>query len=166
MFLNSDVFFILALFSWGLYQTTSVAQQTSHYGADCTQTEPAVWLLGDERETGDGRLWACLPVPASCKYCHPPACWWEHKFQTLMCLCLGFIPCLCLEQESGEKIAVKLCRLELNSKNKDRWSREIQIMKKWVWIICSVHKVAHELKLLCTFSSCQAITSYLSLFLL
>uniref|UniRef100_A0A671YM40 Inhibitor of nuclear factor kappa-B kinase subunit alpha n=1 Tax=Sparus aurata TaxID=8175 RepID=A0A671YM40_SPAAU len=31
---------------------------------------------------------------------------------------------------SGEKIAVKLCRLELNSKNKDRWSREIQIMKK------------------------------------
>uniref|UniRef100_A0A3Q3FET7 Inhibitor of nuclear factor kappa-B kinase subunit alpha n=1 Tax=Labrus bergylta TaxID=56723 RepID=A0A3Q3FET7_9LABR len=32
--------------------------------------------------------------------------------------------------EAGEKIAVKLCRLELNSKNKDRWSREIQIMKK------------------------------------
>ncbi|XP_056326627.1 inhibitor of nuclear factor kappa-B kinase subunit alpha [Danio aesculapii] len=33
-------------------------------------------------------------------------------------------------QETSEKIAVKLCRLELNSKNKDRWSREIQIMKK------------------------------------
>uniref|UniRef100_A0A3Q3J3F1 Protein kinase domain-containing protein n=1 Tax=Monopterus albus TaxID=43700 RepID=A0A3Q3J3F1_MONAL len=33
-------------------------------------------------------------------------------------------------QESGEKIAVKICRMELNSKNKDRWSREIQIMKK------------------------------------
>ncbi|XP_011601695.1 inhibitor of nuclear factor kappa-B kinase subunit alpha-like isoform X1 [Takifugu rubripes] len=32
--------------------------------------------------------------------------------------------------ESGEKMAVKLCRLELNSKNKERWSREIQIMKK------------------------------------
>uniref|UniRef100_A0AAQ5YY97 Inhibitor of nuclear factor kappa-B kinase subunit alpha n=1 Tax=Amphiprion ocellaris TaxID=80972 RepID=A0AAQ5YY97_AMPOC len=32
--------------------------------------------------------------------------------------------------ELGSKIAVKLCRLELNSKNKDRWSREIQIMKK------------------------------------
>ncbi|TDH01175.1 hypothetical protein EPR50_G00177840 [Perca flavescens] len=32
--------------------------------------------------------------------------------------------------ELGEKIAVKLCRLELNSKNKDRWGREIQIMKK------------------------------------
>ncbi|KAA0717953.1 Inhibitor of nuclear factor kappa-B kinase subunit alpha [Triplophysa tibetana] len=33
-------------------------------------------------------------------------------------------------QETSEKIAVKLCRLELNSKNKDRWSREVQIMKK------------------------------------
>uniref|UniRef100_A0A672L2G6 Inhibitor of nuclear factor kappa-B kinase subunit alpha n=1 Tax=Sinocyclocheilus grahami TaxID=75366 RepID=A0A672L2G6_SINGR len=33
-------------------------------------------------------------------------------------------------QETSEKIAVKLCRLELNAKNKDRWSREIQIMKK------------------------------------
>uniref|UniRef100_A0A8C3AM54 Inhibitor of nuclear factor kappa-B kinase subunit alpha n=1 Tax=Cyclopterus lumpus TaxID=8103 RepID=A0A8C3AM54_CYCLU len=33
-------------------------------------------------------------------------------------------------QELREKIAVKLCRLELNSKNKDRWAREIQIMKK------------------------------------
>ncbi|XP_031696964.1 inhibitor of nuclear factor kappa-B kinase subunit alpha-like [Anarrhichthys ocellatus] len=32
--------------------------------------------------------------------------------------------------ELGEKIAVKLCRLELNSKNKDSWGREIQIMKK------------------------------------
>ncbi|KAM4590770.1 inhibitor of nuclear factor kappa-B kinase subunit alpha-like [Odontesthes bonariensis] len=28
------------------------------------------------------------------------------------------------------KIAVKICRLELSCKNKDRWSREIQIMKK------------------------------------
>uniref|UniRef100_A0A8C1XI23 Inhibitor of nuclear factor kappa-B kinase subunit alpha n=1 Tax=Cyprinus carpio TaxID=7962 RepID=A0A8C1XI23_CYPCA len=33
-------------------------------------------------------------------------------------------------EETSEKIAVKLCRLELNAKNKDRWSREIQIMKK------------------------------------
>ncbi|XP_061601357.1 inhibitor of nuclear factor kappa-B kinase subunit alpha-like [Cololabis saira] len=32
--------------------------------------------------------------------------------------------------DTGEKIAVKLCRMELNSKNKDRWGREIQIMKK------------------------------------
>uniref|UniRef100_A0A7N8XEL6 Inhibitor of nuclear factor kappa-B kinase subunit alpha n=1 Tax=Mastacembelus armatus TaxID=205130 RepID=A0A7N8XEL6_9TELE len=30
----------------------------------------------------------------------------------------------------SSKIAVKLCRLELNPKNRDRWSREIQIMKK------------------------------------
>lgn len=43
-------------------------------------------------------------------------------------------------QELGEKIALKLCRLELNSKNRDRWSREIQIMKKCVQII-----VTHEL---------------------
>ena len=34
------------------------------------------------------------------------------------------------EQESGEKIAVKRCHLELNSRNKKRWSKEIQIMKK------------------------------------
>ncbi|XP_027863674.1 inhibitor of nuclear factor kappa-B kinase subunit alpha-like [Xiphophorus couchianus] len=32
--------------------------------------------------------------------------------------------------ETGEKIAVKLCRLDLNVKNKERWSREIQIMRK------------------------------------
>ncbi|XP_072247174.1 inhibitor of nuclear factor kappa-B kinase subunit alpha-like isoform X2 [Leuresthes tenuis] len=32
--------------------------------------------------------------------------------------------------EMGAKIAVKICRLELSCKNKDRWSREIQIMKK------------------------------------
>ncbi|XP_043991990.1 inhibitor of nuclear factor kappa-B kinase subunit alpha-like [Gambusia affinis] len=32
--------------------------------------------------------------------------------------------------ETGEKIAVKLCRLDLSVKNKERWSREIQIMRK------------------------------------
>lgn len=32
--------------------------------------------------------------------------------------------------ETGEKIAVKLCRLDLSEKNKERWSREIQIMRK------------------------------------
>ncbi|XP_007546160.2 inhibitor of nuclear factor kappa-B kinase subunit alpha-like [Poecilia formosa] len=32
--------------------------------------------------------------------------------------------------ETGDKIAVKLCRLDLNVKNKERWSREIQIMRK------------------------------------
>ncbi|XP_037133229.1 inhibitor of nuclear factor kappa-B kinase subunit alpha [Syngnathus acus] len=31
---------------------------------------------------------------------------------------------------SGDKLAVKMCRLELTLRNKDRWSREIQIMKK------------------------------------
>ncbi|KAL0964168.1 hypothetical protein UPYG_G00320140 [Umbra pygmaea] len=32
--------------------------------------------------------------------------------------------------DTSEKIAVKMCRLELNSKSRERWSREIQIMKK------------------------------------
>ncbi|CAB1434234.1 unnamed protein product [Pleuronectes platessa] len=32
--------------------------------------------------------------------------------------------------ETNEKLAVKMCRLELTARNKDRWSREIQIMKK------------------------------------
>uniref|UniRef100_A0A7N8XL21 Inhibitor of nuclear factor kappa-B kinase subunit alpha n=1 Tax=Mastacembelus armatus TaxID=205130 RepID=A0A7N8XL21_9TELE len=32
--------------------------------------------------------------------------------------------------ETNEKIAVKMCRLELTPRNKGRWSREIQIMKK------------------------------------
>uniref|UniRef100_A0A8C8MKX1 Inhibitor of nuclear factor kappa-B kinase subunit alpha n=1 Tax=Oncorhynchus tshawytscha TaxID=74940 RepID=A0A8C8MKX1_ONCTS len=35
------------------------------------------------------------------------------------------------------KIAVKMCRLELIPRNKDRWSREIQIMKKFVFIVLS-----------------------------
>ncbi|XP_072293450.1 inhibitor of nuclear factor kappa-B kinase subunit alpha-like [Eucyclogobius newberryi] len=33
-------------------------------------------------------------------------------------------------KDTGEKLAVKICRLDLNAKNKDRWSREIQIMKR------------------------------------
>ncbi|CAG6017366.1 inhibitor of nuclear factor kappa-B kinase subunit alpha-like isoform 2-T2 [Menidia menidia] len=32
--------------------------------------------------------------------------------------------------DTGAKIAVKICRLDLSCKNKERWSREIQIMKK------------------------------------
>ncbi|MED6249664.1 hypothetical protein ATANTOWER_017713 [Ataeniobius toweri] len=32
--------------------------------------------------------------------------------------------------ETNEKIAVKNCRLELTPRNKDRWCREILIMKK------------------------------------
>uniref|UniRef100_A0A8C5HTM0 Inhibitor of nuclear factor kappa-B kinase subunit alpha n=1 Tax=Gouania willdenowi TaxID=441366 RepID=A0A8C5HTM0_GOUWI len=32
--------------------------------------------------------------------------------------------------ETNEKLAVKMCRLELTPRNKERWSREIQIMKK------------------------------------
>ncbi|KAK7930790.1 hypothetical protein WMY93_007185 [Mugilogobius chulae] len=32
--------------------------------------------------------------------------------------------------KTGEKIAVKLCRLDLNAHTKDRWSREIEIMER------------------------------------
>uniref|UniRef100_A0A3Q0S2C3 Inhibitor of nuclear factor kappa-B kinase subunit alpha n=1 Tax=Amphilophus citrinellus TaxID=61819 RepID=A0A3Q0S2C3_AMPCI len=32
--------------------------------------------------------------------------------------------------QTNEKLAIKMCRLELTPRNKDRWSREIQIMKK------------------------------------
>ncbi|XP_007252321.2 inhibitor of nuclear factor kappa-B kinase subunit alpha [Astyanax mexicanus] len=50
-------------------------------------------------------------------------------------------------QETAEKIAVKLCRLELNAKNKDRWSREIQIMKKLNHInVVTARDVPEEMK--------------------
>uniref|UniRef100_A0AAY5ESX8 Inhibitor of nuclear factor kappa-B kinase subunit alpha n=1 Tax=Electrophorus electricus TaxID=8005 RepID=A0AAY5ESX8_ELEEL len=49
--------------------------------------------------------------------------------------------------ETSEKIAVKLCRLELNAKNKDRWSREIQIMKKLNHInVVTARDVPEEMK--------------------
>uniref|UniRef100_A0A3Q2SUN4 Inhibitor of nuclear factor kappa-B kinase subunit alpha n=1 Tax=Fundulus heteroclitus TaxID=8078 RepID=A0A3Q2SUN4_FUNHE len=34
------------------------------------------------------------------------------------------------QSETNEKIAVKMCRLDLTPRNRDRWCREIQIMKK------------------------------------
>lgn len=37
-------------------------------------------------------------------------------------------------QVTNEKLAVKMCRLDLTPRNKDRWSKEIQIMKKLVFI--------------------------------
>uniref|UniRef100_A0A673AKJ9 Inhibitor of nuclear factor kappa-B kinase subunit alpha n=1 Tax=Sphaeramia orbicularis TaxID=375764 RepID=A0A673AKJ9_9TELE len=51
---------------------------------------------------------------------------WEMKER----LGIGGFGHVYLYQHLVKKIAVKLCRLELNSKNKGRWSREIQIMKK------------------------------------
>ena len=47
-------------------------------------------------------------------------------------MCVGVCVCARLEQETAEKIAVKQCLLELNSKHKCHWTREIQIMKKSV----------------------------------
>lgn len=37
-------------------------------GKVCTEAEPALWLLGDEGATGNGRIWARLLVPAPCKF--------------------------------------------------------------------------------------------------
>ncbi|XP_048843561.1 inhibitor of nuclear factor kappa-B kinase subunit alpha [Brienomyrus brachyistius] len=50
-------------------------------------------------------------------------------------------------QETSEKIALKLCRLELTPKNKERWSREIQIMKKLNHInVVTARDVPDEIK--------------------
>ncbi|NWH56062.1 IKKA kinase, partial [Geococcyx californianus] len=38
--------------------------------------------------------------------------------------------CLYQHQDSGARVAIKSCRLELSVKNKDRWCHEIEIMKK------------------------------------
>uniref|UniRef100_A0A673M8D2 Inhibitor of nuclear factor kappa-B kinase subunit alpha n=1 Tax=Sinocyclocheilus rhinocerous TaxID=307959 RepID=A0A673M8D2_9TELE len=48
-------------------------------------------------------------------------------------------------EETSEKIAVKLCRLELNAKNKVRWSREIQIMKKCHLNVVTAKDVPEEM---------------------
>lgn len=38
--------------------------------------------------------------------------------------------CLYQNRDTGDLIAIKSCRLELSSKNKERWCQEIQIMKR------------------------------------
>uniref|UniRef100_A0A8C9QYP6 Inhibitor of nuclear factor kappa-B kinase subunit alpha n=1 Tax=Scleropages formosus TaxID=113540 RepID=A0A8C9QYP6_SCLFO len=54
---------------------------------------------------------------------------------------------LYVHSETSEKIAVKLCRLELTPKNRDRWSREIQIMKKLNHLnVVTARDVPEELK--------------------
>ncbi|XP_019726251.1 inhibitor of nuclear factor kappa-B kinase subunit alpha-like [Hippocampus comes] len=51
--------------------------------------------------------------------------------------------------KSGEKLAVKICRLELSSKNKERWGREIQIMKKLNHVnVVQASEVPEELSLI------------------
>ncbi|CAG03014.1 unnamed protein product [Tetraodon nigroviridis] len=50
-------------------------------------------------------------------------------------------------RETNEKLAVKMCRLDLTPKNKDRWSREIQIMKKLNHInVVTARDVPEEMK--------------------
>ncbi|XP_061693563.1 inhibitor of nuclear factor kappa-B kinase subunit alpha-like isoform X1 [Syngnathoides biaculeatus] len=51
--------------------------------------------------------------------------------------------------KSGKKLAVKICRLELSSKNKERWGREIQIMKKLNHVnVVQASEVPQELSLI------------------
>uniref|UniRef100_A0A3P9JPR2 Inhibitor of nuclear factor kappa-B kinase subunit alpha n=1 Tax=Oryzias latipes TaxID=8090 RepID=A0A3P9JPR2_ORYLA len=48
---------------------------------------------------------------------------------------------------TNEKLAVKMCRLELTPRNRDRWSREIQIMKKLNHInVVTAQDVPEEMK--------------------
>lgn len=57
---------------------------------------------------------------------------------------------LCVFKETNEKLAVKMCRLELTPRNRDRWSREIQIMKKWASSLCIFylsHVISVDLKM-------------------
>lgn len=56
-----------------------------------------------------------------------PFCCYSSEFLTLLSF---FFPSDL--QVTNEKLAVKMCRLELTPRNKDRWSREIMIMKKFV----------------------------------
>ncbi|KAG7275872.1 hypothetical protein CRUP_033285 [Coryphaenoides rupestris] len=54
---------------------------------------------------------------------------------------------LYLNHETSDKLAVKMCRLELTPRNKDRWSREIQIMKKLNHInVVTARDVPEEMK--------------------
>uniref|UniRef100_A0A7N6BS22 Inhibitor of nuclear factor kappa-B kinase subunit alpha n=1 Tax=Anabas testudineus TaxID=64144 RepID=A0A7N6BS22_ANATE len=70
---------------------------------------------------------------------------WEHKER----LGMGGFAHVYLYQhnETNEKLAVKMCRLELTPRNRDRWSREIQIMKKLNHInVVTARDVPEEMK--------------------
>ena len=66
------MFFLLGSFTDFLGCPVAPADLAPQYGADGAQAEPGLWLLGDEGAARDGRLRARLPVPAPCRFCHPP----------------------------------------------------------------------------------------------
>lgn len=75
-------------------------------------------------------------------------------------LCVNL--CMFVSKDTNEKLAVKMCRLELTERNKDRWSREIQIMKKYVVIFLLFVDMIHFYSklsqlFLCRFSVIQGI---------
>lgn len=86
----------------------------------------------------------CLKITFGIPYCFVFFSLWIHKYTSVeLTSCyrfnqdnrLYFSPLV--SKDTSEKIAVKMCRLELIPRNKDRWSREIQIMKKFVFIVLS-----------------------------
>lgn len=102
-------------------------------GETSLQAEPELRGLGAEREAGGGRLCPRLPLSAPGELGRPCA----GRVGPLTGPLTGPLgpsgqpEVLRVLQETSEKLAVKMCRLELTPRNKDRWSREIQIMKKF-----------------------------------
>lgn len=107
-------------------------------GETSFQTESGLWAMAYEGEAWDRRIWTCLPVSKSGNALPYPITVDVGMYCFIYLVVLPVktkkmnFPHYYFLQETSEKIAVKLCRLELNTKNKDRWSREIQIMKKCV----------------------------------
>lgn len=112
-------------------------------GETSVQAEPELRRLGAQRETGDGRFCPCLPLPAPSEFsrtCGGPVTDAGRSMMLAAAKTTRFNrlrreyrhKVLHVLQETNEKLAVKMCRLELTPRNKDRWSREIQIMKKFV----------------------------------
>ncbi|XP_053573976.1 inhibitor of nuclear factor kappa-B kinase subunit beta [Bombina bombina] len=64
------------------------------------------------------------PPPSHTQFCGP----WEMK-ERLGTGGFGYV-LRWINRETGEQVAIKQCRQELSPKNRERWSLEIQIMKK------------------------------------
>lgn len=115
------------------------------HGETSLQAEPELRGLGVQRETWHGWLRPCLLLPTPCEcgaHCILTLAWHYVK-RNRLCVCsvaaviainrpAGGHVLLSVLQVTNEKLAVKMCRLELTPRNKDRWSREIMIMKKFV----------------------------------
>lgn len=114
------------------------------HGAVHTETGPAVWLLGNQGKTWNGRLWTRLLIP-TCGELYAAHSGRQHlKIKGF--ISAMFILCFCLDQDTGVKIAVKHCRQGLSFKNRERWRREIQIMTKWLLFVVYPNQRSATLK--------------------